>query len=292
MLFTAGSENLTWIYWFCCHWHWIRHSWFLLMSPEFLPPLKRDRWLPSWIKQKDAISLKLDINVHVAVSKLSTDCKLMSVMSVDAGGGFEEMVLWCHHLFWEMKEGGCQRRLGSWGRGETRWAFGGKLEAFGGSGQILQPRECPPHPLSPLVKAGKDQMFSSSFGDRSRKQMQTDTLKSQEDSNDLVRDRLELWSKTPAHHHKAISVQRFPCHPGRKGVVSVFCSFFHLFILSHPPQSPWVIQKIGKRKPLVAIPHLLLPITSTAATTTTTSSTTATSHHHYQPLPARGFPSI
>ena len=63
------------------------------MSPQFLPPLKRDRWLPSLIKQKDAISLKLDINVHVAVLKLSTDCKLMSVMSVDAGGGFEEMVL-------------------------------------------------------------------------------------------------------------------------------------------------------------------------------------------------------
>ena len=63
------------------------------MSPEFLQPLKRYCLLLSLTKQIYAISLKLDINVHVAVSKLSTDCKLMSVMSVDAGGGFEEMVL-------------------------------------------------------------------------------------------------------------------------------------------------------------------------------------------------------
>ena len=69
------------------------------------------------------------------------------------------MVLWCHHLFWEMKEGGC-----SW-VGETMWTFWRKFggegleeawrrEAFWGSAQIPQLRECPPS--HPLVKAEKD----------------------------------------------------------------------------------------------------------------------------------------
>ena len=74
----------------------------LLISTGFFP-LKSN---------KHEISSMVDINVY-AVPKVCTDWT-----DVSWSGDFEEMVLWCHHLFWEMKEGGC-RRVGSWGGSET-----------------------------------------------------------------------------------------------------------------------------------------------------------------------------
>ena len=162
---------------------------------------------------------------------------------------------------------------------EARWAFGG-------SRQILQPSKRPPSPFPDCGNYLRKQFTSVDWYFKKPRGLKW----------------LDQIKEGVAVQHLLITTKlclsrEFPAtHEGRMRVVSIFCSFFHLFILSHP-QSPWVILKRRKIKketlgcnPTPATSHHLYYYCYSYCHYS--SSTTAASHHHYQPLLARGFPSI